>query len=398
LSIDIMKHTIFFPIALLFLFALNQALRENNFQDFFIYRAGADMGLHGESPYDTAKLKVRILDQYPGEDGLANNAGFFQPPGGIVVFSPFAMLPYPVAKVAWAVVNALAAWAVLLLMRTFADPPGTADPTRPLAALVIAIAICLNFLTIALIVVGQTTLLLVGCVAAGQWCFEKGRPFVGGLLWSIAFVKPHIALPLIPLAWYLGGRRRGLGVITAVGLLTLVGCLLAGSSPLFLREYLDFLASSHKSVQFNKAECNTQITSWNRILIAAGGPVIELTAITTLAGYLVWYGFVAARCAITRQWPSPAWALAASAVGALVCCQVLGYEVFLLALVIPYLRDLFRDGQRVVPVLVLLLMGVQLVPFDFEHLKITAPRALAVAGVAGLVLWGPLRASSASRR
>ena len=67
-------------------------------------------------------------------------------------------------------------------------------------ALAVAVALCLNFLTTALVLVGQTTLLFVGCVAAGQWLYEKGRPWAAALLWAIPFMKPHLALPLIPLA------------------------------------------------------------------------------------------------------------------------------------------------------------------------------------------------------
>ena len=57
----------------------------------------------------------------------------------------------------------------------------------------------------------------------------------------MAFVKPHVALPLIPLAWYLGGWRRAAGLVAVVAALTLVGATLAGGSPLFLRDYLAFL-------------------------------------------------------------------------------------------------------------------------------------------------------------
>ena len=382
------------PLALLTLFALNQALLQNNFQDFFIYRAGAERGLRGESPYQPGWLKERILEQYPEEkDKLAVNAGFFQPPGGIVVFAPFALLPYPVAKVAWAVVNVLAAWAVLSLLRSFADPPGSAPRPTPIVLFAVGIAVCLNFLTVALLVVGQTTLLCVGCVAAGQWLFERGRPVLGCVLWSIVFVKPHIALPLVPLAWYLGGWKRAAGVVLAVGTLTLAGCLLAGGSPLFLRDYLDFLATSHKSVEFNKAEFNTQITSWNRLWNAAGGtPVIELTATTTLAGYLVWYGLVLGRCAVAGLRPAPAWALAASATGALVCSQVLGYECFLLALLIPYLRDLATAGRRVLAGLIVMALAMQVVPFDTdENRPWRAPRAVGVATTAILLFAGPVQ-------
>src|SRR5205823_1406559 len=100
----------------------------------------------------------------------------------------------------------------------------------------------------------------------------------------------------------------------------------------------------HKLVVFNRAEINPQVTSWNRLLIALGGPVVELTAAWTLAGYVVWFGLAAGRGAIEKERPGPAWALAAAAVGSLLCCQVLGYELLWLLLVVPWVRELFAAG------------------------------------------------------
>ena len=55
------------------------------------------------------------------------------------------------------------------------------------------------------------------CVAAGLLCFERGRPYLAAVLWAIPFVKPHLAIPLIPLAWYLGGWRPAALLVALVG-------------------------------------------------------------------------------------------------------------------------------------------------------------------------------------
>src|SRR5262249_37451250 len=157
--------------------------------------------------------------------------------------------PYPIAKVLWAVVMGLSAAGVLLLFRTFGG-----ERPRSLIGQLAPVLLLLNLLTLAGIVVGQTPLLAVGCVAAGQWCFENRRAVLGSVLWAIPFIKPHLALPLIPLAWYLGGWKRAAGVVAAVAGLNLLGCLLAGRSPLLLVEYLEFIGSAHKSVIWNRAE------------------------------------------------------------------------------------------------------------------------------------------------
>lgn len=376
-------------------FLMDQALRANNFQDFFIYRAGAARGLAHQSPYEPDWLKPLILEQYPEERSkpegqrLAEQAGFFLPPGAILVFAPFAILPYGAAKVAWALVNALAAWGVLGLLGLFGDGP--VPPTSAKARLAVAIALWLNFMTIALLTVGQTTLLFVGSVAFGQWLFERDRPVLGVLFWAIPFIKPHLALMLLPVAWYVGGWRRAAAIIAAVAGLNLAGAWIASGSMTLFQEYLAFLDQAHKAVDFNKAQFNPQITSWNRIWIAAGGEVIELTGGMTLAGYAMWYGMVLLRCGVSGRRPSPAWALAASAAGAIVCCQVLGYEAYLLVLTIPYLRDLLRSGGKAWAVLMVLSLFGQVLPLDFESLGVGAPRALFAAVVATLILLGPLR-------
>ncbi len=372
-------------VALLTAFAFFQAIGANNFPDFFIYRAGAELGLHRESPYDSKKIRTTVATQFPESEELIKNCGFFLPPQAVVVFAPFAAVPYPIAKLLWAVTCGLSAIGVLLLFRTFSNAEHTS-----LAARIVPVFLLLNFLTLAIIVVGQTTLLFVGCVAAGQWCYERKWSLPAALLWAIPFLKPHLALPLLPLAWYLGGWKRAAWLAGMVAALNGLGCLLAGIGP---RDYLDFLAAAHKSVLFNRVELNPQITSWNRLLIAAGGPVLELTPITTLAGYLVWFGLVLARTVIAGVQPSAAWALAAAAVGSVLCSQVLGYEVLVLLLAVPWLRELFAAGKRWPAWSAILLMAAQLLPREWvEAVGIGSHRALAVAAFALVVLIGPVNA------
>lgn len=383
-------------VGLLTAFALFQALTTNNFPDFFIYRTGAVLGLRGESPYDIAKIRHAVADQFPDPDpkpeSLVNNCGFFLPPEAVVVFAPFAAVPYPVAKVLWAVVTGLSAAAVLLLLRTF----GTRPPTS-LIGQVVPLFLLLNFLAIGIVLVGQTTLLAVGCVAAGQWCFDRRRTLPGALLWAIPFIKPHVALALLPLAWYLGGWRRLTAVMIAVGALNLAGCLIITGTPLFLRDYLAFLGSGHKAVLFNQAERNYSITSWNRLLFVASGErlLIEQTAWITLGSYLVWFGLVVGRAWRTCDRPSAAWVAAAAAVGAVFCPQVLAYEALMLLIAVPWVRELFAGGWSVRGWAAVLALGVQAIPFETAAaVGVTFHRPLGVAVFAMLVLMGPLTPSA----
>lgn len=378
--------------ALLGLFAAAKAVSANDFQDLFIYGAGAALGLRGESPYALAPIREVVAAQFPDPDpsptSFVNNCGFFLPPAAVVLFAPFALVPWPMAKLLWAVVTAIAGWAVARSPELFRRP---ADTRPPLIDRLLPFVLLLNPLVAAVMVVGQTSLVLTGCVTFGLWCFDRGRPALGALLWAVPFVKPHLALPLVPLAWYLGGWRRAAGLVAAVAVLNVAGALLIGGSPVgVFRDYLDFLPAARDAVLYNRAELNPQITSWNRMLFAAGGPLVELTAATTLAGYAVWFGLVSLRCGAERTRPSAAWATAAAAVGGLVCCQLLGYELVWLALAVPWVRDLFADGHRLWAWLAAGLMAAQLLPAEV----IGPARPFGVMLLAVLVLAGPVRRRS----
>ncbi len=333
-------------VGLLTAFALHQAVWVTRGPDFFINRAGAERGLRGESPYDRAYLKPLVAAQYPEDVLIHDESGYFLPPQAVLVFAPFAAVPLPTARVLWALVNGVCAAALLLVLRAFAP-----RPLPPGGRLLMPLVLVWNYLTTAAVELGQTSLLFTGCVAAGMWCFERRRPVPAVLLWSVAFVKPHLALPLVPLAWYLGGWQPAAGLVAAVAALNLAGATLVGGSPLFLWDYVAYLGTAHKAVVFNRAAVNPEITSWNRLLYAATESVagkqflVELTAPLTLAGYAVWFALVAVRCRLARSWPSPAWATAVAATGAVWCAQVLTYDVLVLALAVPWVRESFGGGR-----------------------------------------------------
>jgi hypothetical protein len=380
-------------VGLLTAYALQDALCENHAPDLFIYRAGADRGLRGESPYDGGWLQPLVAAQYPDDGYLRDNCGFFLPPQAVLVFAPFAAVPFLVAKVLWALLTGACVAAALLVLRTFAP--------RPQTGVGAPFVLAFNYLTFKVIELGQTGLLIVGCVAAGQWCFERRRPVLGTLLWSVAFVKPHLALPLIPLAWYLGGWRRAAALVAMVAALNAAGAVVVSGTPLMLRDYVASVGAAHKAVLFNRVEDNPEITSWNRLLYTLSEPVagrrllVELTATLTFAGYAVWFALAAARCCFARARPSAAWALAAAAVGALLCAQAMPYDLVLLALVVPWVRELFVSGRWGRGWLGVAFLALELVPFDwFLSLGVLTHRPLGVALMAVLVLAGPVNADA----
>src|SRR5260221_9390404 len=70
--------------ALVFAFALYQAVATNNEPDFFIYRFGAELGWLGKSPYDLELVRKAVRNQFfkvnLGPDDFQNNCGYFLPP------------------------------------------------------------------------------------------------------------------------------------------------------------------------------------------------------------------------------------------------------------------------------------------------------------------------------
>ncbi len=381
-------------VGLLTAFAVYQALWVNLAPDFFINRAGAEMGLRGESPYDRTKMQTLVAEQYPDNHLLIDQCGYFLPPQAVLMFAPVAAVSFPAAKVLWALVTGLSAAGLLLVLRG-----RDVRPLPPGAQLLLPLVLTLNYLTVAVVELGQTSLMMTGCVAAGLWCFERKWPALGVLLWSVAFVKPHVALPLIPLAWYLGGWKRAAALVAVVAVLNLIGATLVGGSPLFLREYVAYLSSSHKAIVFNRASVNPEITSWNRILFVLTEPfagdrfLIELTATTTVAGYAVWFTLVAARCWLGRAKPSVAWAVASAAVGAALCAQVLMYDLIMLTLAVPWIRDLFTAGRRTSGFAAVFLLGLQAIPFQvLNQIGFDFHRPLGVALLAVLILVGPIPA------
>lgn len=371
---------------LLGLFAAARGLIGNDLPDLFIYRAGAALALGGESPYHLAPVRELVAaqfpDPHPSPTSLVTNCGFFLPPAAVLLFAPFAALPWTPAKLLWAVLTGVAGWAVARSPDLFRRP---GDTPPSLVGRLLPFALLLNPLVAAVLVVGQTSLIAAGCAVFGLMAFARNRPTLGTLLWAVPFVKPHLALPLIPLAWFLGGWKRAAGLVAVVAGLNLAGAALIGPPLDATRDYLDFLPAARSAVLYNRAELNPQITSWNRALFAAGGPLVELTAATTLAGSAVWLGLVLVRC--RRGRPSPAWATAAAAVGGLLCCQVLGYELVGLVLVVPWVRDLFADGHRLRGWLAVGLLAGQLLPAEV----IGPARPFGVALLAALVLAGPVR-------
>ncbi len=382
---DVSNFSAVLASLLILAFALFQGLATKNGRDFFIYRLGAELAVRGENPYNLAKIRQHVAEYYSEDDDntkqFVANCGYFLPPLAIVLFLPLAATPVIVAKVFWALAIGVAGFFVAHLpavLRSKDSPPLAILPRT-----VVPFLLVLNPLTLSAILVGQTSFLSLGCFASGLLCIDRGRPNLAAILWVLPFLKPHVALPLIPLLWFLAGWRPAVLLLVLTVLLNLIGATLVGGSPLSIEEYLEFLPQSHKTIAFNRVETNPRITSWNCLLFRARGPLIELGLATTLAGYLVWFGLAIGRVALSGTRPSITWAIAVAAVGAVLCSQVLVYELLILGLVVPWVRDLLANSYRLLGWLAVGLLSTQVIP------GMPIPPSLGVVGLAVLVMAGP---------
>ena len=64
------------------------------------------------------------------------------------------------------------------------------------------------------------------------------------------------------------------------------------------------------------------------------------------------------------RWPSPAWAVAIVMTAAMVCCQVLAYESWLLVLVVPLLMECWEANRKLDVYLIASLFLLQMVPLQ----------------------------------
>lgn len=316
------------------------AVGENHHEDLWIYSSGPALAFQGESPYDVTKIHARVEERWPDDENLHGNSGFFLTPQALLVYAPWVAVPWDLAKPLWCVFTiglaAVAGWGLRKL--SVAPLPGWFTAAA-------VVAVLLNPLTLFVLIVGQSTLLVLSCVVLGEVAYRAGWKRIGCVLWAVCFIKPHIAFPLLPLAWWLNGWRRMAEVAAwAAGLNVLAGVVFFGK-PLFLLDYLKFVQEGHQSVEFNRVAVNRQITGWNRLMVSAGGPAIELGMLGTLAGYGVLVGVAALRLWLGMVLPTREWCFALAGCASLCCCQLLPYELPMLCLAVPYLVGLIGSGR-----------------------------------------------------
>lgn len=171
--------------------------------DVSVFRAGAKALLHGSNPY----LAQNVVAFSDGAE-LASIPYFVYAPFFALLIAPLALVPPEIATRIWFVFNlaCLLTAAILSLRLTDWLP----EPKR-LALLALAVAIYPPTRT--LLVIGQSSGLMLLLLVLAVRLIRSGRPVLGGISLALATFKPHLLL--IPLFLALRRQWKALAAVAA---------------------------------------------------------------------------------------------------------------------------------------------------------------------------------------
>ncbi len=191
-----------------------------DFRDFF---AAATLVAQGHDPYDAASLAREQDALYnqpdhrrPGDSAYYDPIPYPQGPWVAMALVPTTLLPWQAAYVLYLVsavtAIAAAAWACLRVL-------GWSGRALQLAvaATVLSPVAFINLFQ------GQPVPFLLAAFAGAWVLLQRGRPTLAGMLVAIAWIKPHIGLPLLLV----------LAIISPAGVRRLLAGFMAGTVGLF---------------------------------------------------------------------------------------------------------------------------------------------------------------------
>jgi len=161
-------------------------------QDFRVFHSTARHFLRGGELYRVAlEWSAHPTRVYP--HGL-----YFYPPPSVLLFVPFALLPYKAAAIAWTLMNYGLLVPIVFFLGRLSLPPGR-DPA-------VSVALVVVWLTLAWpltwsLYLGQVSVMVLFCLAGGLYFLERRRPWACAfLLVGAAMLKVIGAFPLLYLA------------------------------------------------------------------------------------------------------------------------------------------------------------------------------------------------------
>lgn len=339
--------------------------------DFIAYYSGGKLVLtgHGAALYDFSRLAATERHVvYP--DRLRYGVlPYVYPPYLALALAPIAALPYSAAYLLWFLLNLATLGVVVAMLQRYLGLRGP-------RALPLWLA-CAAFVPVFVsLVQGQTSIFLLGLLAAAFFAYRAGHQLPAGVALAFVLIKPpYVALLL--LVFLVQKQWRALGAFAVTAL-----CLLAGPAVVLGwavdRDYVHVLALAgtwHNQFGYapqwsNSLEGFTQLLLPHQLAL----PVTLLLDIGVMAAVLV----------AARSRPSPDLTFGLAMVGALLISpHVLDHDLILL--LIPAAAALRLNDNRVpylLPVLAVgyltVTVGLGLAPLIHIQPAVVAMAALAV--------------------
>lgn len=382
--------------------------------DFYVFYTSTRVARLGLNPYDPgpgidlnhkdlSEAAGAVLPRYlnvdpPFSPKLTWGFGVPYPPEGYLLFLPFSLPRWHSALWAWLTFLTLMAAAC----GTLVWPAPGGGLRSPLTPAVIVALMLVNPTSELMFSLGQCSLVICGAVALGQWALRRGHRVVAAAVWSFCSIKPQLGLPLIALSLPLGGwrffRDVGLGVV----LFNLVGGIVVTGNPLMILDMFESLRH-YTAMYYNTPQASTTV-GWNRLLYALGGPAVDLSAGKVVAGYFTACLLLFAKFLIggRRSW-APSYWLAVCAAVPFTFALAHDYDMVILALLIPYLLELWDHRDRLMLGLLAAALAISMIPKsvmsraslrllaidDPEMGLLNAHRGLAGLTILALLLLGP---------
>ena len=329
--------------------------------DFRLMYGAAVATLHGGYAhlYDLAAQKAAV-------EGLGSGfywSPFLNPPPLVWLATPFTLLPFQVALVAWSLLVAGA-----LFLAWFLAAPGGRLTRAAFGAM------WLGLFPVAFgLMVGQPVALVAAAVALCWWLAERDRPALAGVALSVIVVKPQIAL-FVPLCLVIAGHARVFGAwLVVTGFMALLSLALLGHDGLL--RYRDALS------------------------LASGWQITRGYAVSGLIGagpqlYVAQLVVVAATVAAAWRWRHAGTAvpIAAGITGSLLFTPYVGFQDFAMLVVAGWLVARSRPSTAQVALLV---VGFALL--ELALLVLEVPILVAeVLLLASFIYYGPPRPAAAA--
>jgi hypothetical protein len=206
-----------------------------NNDDFVRYWAGGKLNVHGENPYELARI-IKLQEEVGVAESEVTNAIVLNPPWAITLLMPFGLLDYYVGRLSWLFLSiALILLSAVILWRIYSGNP----KHRWFVILIVFIFAP----TISVLEKGQiAAFILIGTVAFVYFASVDRNDWMAGISLAIIAIKPQLLLLFwIALLFWIVQQRRWkilISIIITILSLTLVAI---ATNQYIIQQYLNML-------------------------------------------------------------------------------------------------------------------------------------------------------------